>query len=62
MGGERSEKQRTSDLSSLIQEVVNQSNWQEGNALVLIISGSGRRTAQSWDVAWSGTPMLYVDY
>gem|GEM_PF-1934412 len=60
--GERSEKQRTPDLSSIIQQVVNQSGWQEGNALVLIINGSGRRTAESWDGGWSGTPMLYIDY
>ncbi|UCE49605.1 MAG: PD40 domain-containing protein, partial [Phycisphaerales bacterium] len=60
--GERSEKQRTPDMSPLIQQVVDQSNWQEGNALVLIISGSGRRTAESWDGGWSGTPMLHVEY
>jgi len=62
VGGERSNKQRTADLSSLIQEVVNQPDWQEGNALVLIISGSGRRTVQSLDGGWSGTPMLYVEH
>jgi len=62
VGGERSEKQRTPDLSSLIQEVVNQPDWQKGNSLVLIISGSGRRNAQSWDGSWSGAPMLYVEH
>ena len=62
MGGERSEKQRTPDLSSLIQEVVDQPDWQKGNSLVLIISGSGRRSAESWDGGWSGTPMLYVEH
>jgi hypothetical protein len=58
---ERSQKQRTPDLSSLIQEVVNQPDWQKGNALVLIISGSGRRNAQS---DWSNAigPMLYVEH
>jgi len=60
--GERSEKQCTPDLSLLIQEVVDQPDWQEGNALVLIISGSGRRNAQSREGAWSGTPMLYVEH
>ena len=62
VGGERSEKQRTPDLSSVIQEVVNQPDWQEGNAVVLIISGSGRRNAESWDGGWSGEPMLYVEH
>ncbi len=62
VGGERSEKQRTPDLSSLIQEVVNQPDWKKGNSLALMISGSGRRTAQSLDGGWSGTPMLYVEH
>jgi len=62
VGGERSEKQRTPDLSSLIQEVVDQPDWQKGNSLVLVISGSGRRNAESDYVGWSGDPMLYVEH
>jgi hypothetical protein len=58
---ERSQRQRTPDLSSLIQEVVNQPDWQKGNALVLVISGSGRRRAQPHE-DWSGAPMLYVEH
>ncbi len=58
---ERSQKQRTPDLSSLIQEVVNQPDWQKGNALALIISGSGRRNAQS-DWSETGHPTLYVEH
>jgi len=62
VGGVRSEKQRTPDLSSLIQEVVDQPDWQKGNSLALVISGSGRRSAESWDGGWSGEPMLYVEH
>jgi len=58
---ERSQKQRTPDLSSLIQEVVNQPDWQKGNALVLIISGSGLRNAQSIWGSWA-VAMLYVEH
>ncbi len=61
-GGERSEKQRTPDLSSLIQEVVDQPDWRKGNALVLIITGSGRRNAECWGGGWTGLPMLYVEH
>ena len=60
--GERSEKQRTPDLSSLIQEVVAQSGWQEGNPLVFIITGSGERVAESYDGDQQNAPMLYVEY
>jgi len=62
VGGERSEKQRTPDLSSLIQEVVNQPDWRKNSRLVLVISGSGRRNAESWEGGWSGVPMLYVEH
>ncbi len=45
----RDEKPQTPDLSALIQEVVDQSDWKAGNALVLIISGTGERDAVSFD-------------
>ena len=61
--GQRSEKQRTPDLSSLIQEVIDQSDWQEGNALVLIISGSGDRDAISFESGGSRyAPMLHIEH
>ncbi len=63
VGSERSSRQRTLDLSSLIQEVVNQGGWQEGNALVLIISGSGYRGAWSFDAdVRQCAPMLHIEY
>lgn len=60
--GERSEKQRTPDLSALIQEVIAQSDWQEGNALVFIITGSGERCAVSYDGDQQNAPVLYIEY
>jgi len=60
--GERSNRQFTPDLAPLVQEVVNQPDWQEAGALVLIISGSGRRDVESWDKGGSGAPMLYIEY
>jgi hypothetical protein len=52
--------QRTSDLSSVIQEVVNRSGWASGNALAVIITGSGRRTAESFEGATD--PLLHLEY
>ncbi len=60
--GERSEKQRTPDLSALIQEVIAQSDWQEGSALVFIITGSGERCAVSYDGDQQNAPVLYIEY
>ena len=60
--GERSVRQRTPILSALIQEVIAQPHWQAGNALVFIISGSGRRVAESYDGDRTGVTLLYVEY
>ena len=59
--GEQSEKQRTPDLSALIQEVTSQPDWQQGNAIVFIISGSGKRVAESHDGDRNAAPVLYVE-
>ena len=62
---ERSVRQRTPDLAALIQEVVDRPDWNEGNALVLLISGSGERLAVSYSVArefqvLDHAPRLYI--
>jgi hypothetical protein len=52
----------TPDLASIIQEVVDQPDWREGNALVLIISGSAKCGIQSFDHSGGRRPMLYVEH
>jgi len=64
--GERSVRQRTSDLAALIQEVVDRPDWNEGNALVLLMSGSRNRSARSFDGARARrglehAPRLYIE-
>ncbi len=52
--------QRTEDLSSIIQEVVNQSTWEAGNSLAFIITGTGQREAENFT---SGTgPSIKITY
>ncbi|HEX6811555.1 MAG TPA: hypothetical protein VF384_08025 [Planctomycetota bacterium] len=46
--------QRTADLTSVVQEIVNRPGWIAGNAMVFVITGTGCRTA----VAWDSNPML----
>src|SRR5690606_15889001 len=50
------------DLSSLIQEVVARSGWSPGNDLVIVITGSGERTAEAFDGVASLAPLLHVEY
>ena len=62
--GEQGPKQRTTDLSPVVQEIVDRAGW-NGGALALIISGqggSGKRTAESFNAGASLAPVLHVEY
>jgi hypothetical protein len=63
--GERGARQRSPDLSSLIQEVVDRPGWVGGSALTLLISAldeASARTAESRDGMTLGAPALHVEY
>lgn len=55
-------EQRTPDLSQILQEIVNRPGWAGGNSLALLITGSGKRTAEAYDGDPSGAPNLHVEY
>lgn len=46
---EAGQNQRTPDITPIVQEVVDQSSWQTGNAMAFVLSGQGTRTAESYD-------------
>jgi hypothetical protein len=54
--------QRTADISSLVQAVVNRTGWVAGNALALQFSGTGRRTAEAFEGSTTGAALLHVEY
>lgn len=58
----RDAQERTPDLTAVVQEIVSQSNWQSGNALALIITGTGERTAESYNGSASKAPLLHIEY
>jgi PKD repeat protein len=60
--GDATGAQRTPDISGVIQEIVNRAGWASGNALAIIITGSGHRTAYSFDGSASDAPLLHVEY
>ena len=60
--GQAGEAQRTPNISALLQEVVFRPGWNSGNALVLIITGSGTRTAEAWDGDAAAAPLLHIDF
>ncbi|TDQ28551.1 Ig-like domain-containing protein [Tenacibaculum caenipelagi] len=54
--------QRTPSLKTLVQYIVNKSNWSSGNSMMFYISGTGERTAESYDGSSSNAPKLVVTY
>ena len=60
--GEAGLGQRTPNLAPVVQEVVNRSGWVSGNALALIVTGKGKRVAESYDGTRTGAPLLRVTY
>ena len=54
--------QQTPDIRSVIQEIVSRLDWTSGNSLVIIISGTGERTAESFNGVPAEAPMLHVEY
>jgi hypothetical protein len=55
-------KQRTPDLRSVIQEIVSRPGWASGNALAVIITGTGHRTARAFEGKAAGAALLHVEY
>jgi uncharacterized protein YjiK len=54
--------QRTPSLAGIVHEVVNRPGWASSNALVLIITGSGQRSAEAWDSNPAAAAKLHVEW
>ena len=52
--------QRTPDLSRIVQEIVNRPGWASGNAIAIIVTGTGRRTAESRNGTYA--PILHLEF
>jgi hypothetical protein len=60
--GEAGPKQQTPDLKTAIQEVVNRSGWVSGNALVIIVTGTGKRVAYSYNGLPDAAPLIHIEF
>ncbi len=52
--------QLTPNLAPIIQEIIDQSGWVPGNSIVLIITGTGKRVATSFE--GPGAPYLLIEF
>lgn len=59
--GEASMDQMTSELKDLVQQLVNQSDWETGKTLAFYFKGKGLRTAES-SADVNGAPTLMLKY
>ena len=60
--GEAGVDQQTPDIAYVIQEIVDRAGWRNGNSLAIIITGTGERTAESYNGDQAGAPILHVEF
>ncbi len=60
--GQAGSAEQTPGLAAVIQQIVGRPGWVEGNALSIIITGSGKRVAESYEGFPAGAPLLHVLY
>ncbi len=51
---------QSTDISSVVQEIINRGDWASGNAMTFLIEGTGTRTAESFN--GTAPPKLFIDY
>jgi len=56
------ETYQSEQISSILQEIVNQDDWCGDNSLALMLTGTGTRSAQSFDNSPSAAPQLKFTY
>lgn len=54
--------QRTPSLAASLQQIVDLNGWSAGNAVVVLVTGSGKRTAVAYDGNPAGAAVLHVEY
>ena len=62
--GEMGTGQRTPNLNAIVQEIVNQTNWNPGNSIVMVVMGNNnnKRVAKSFEGNSAGAPLLHVEF
>ena len=60
--GDRGVAQQTTELAPVIQEIVARPGWASGNAVVLIVTGTGARIAESYNSGAALAPVLHLEW
>jgi cysteine-rich repeat protein len=54
--------ERTPDLAAIVQEIVDRPGWAPGNALALVVTGTGTRTAETFEGDPDAAPLLQIEF
>ncbi|MCB9196416.1 MAG: T9SS type A sorting domain-containing protein [Flavobacteriales bacterium] len=54
--------EQTPDITNIVSEIINRSGWDMGNALVILIEGSGTRSGYSRDTDVSKSAKLHITF
>ncbi|WP_245517054.1 MULTISPECIES: RTX toxin [unclassified Mesorhizobium] len=60
--GDHGLAERTPDLSAIVQEIINRSGWAALNDMAFLITGTGTRTADSYEYNPASAPLLHIEY
>src|SRR3982075_1934806 len=60
--GEAGLAERTPDITSIVQPIVDMAGWSALNSMAFIITGSGTRTAAAYDLNPAAAPLLHIEY
>ncbi|WP_192250568.1 metallophosphoesterase [Mesorhizobium silamurunense] len=60
--GEHGLAERTPDLTAIVQEIVNRTGWSALNHMAFIITGTGTRTADSYEYNPASAALLHIEY
>ncbi|WP_246723550.1 metallophosphoesterase [Rhizobium sp. ARZ01] len=60
--GEASLAERTPDLKAIIQEIVDRDGWAALNDMAFLVTGTGTRTARSFEGSATAAPLLHIEY
>lgn len=56
------ERYNTSDITNLVQQLVNRAAWKKGNAMAFYIKGEGLRETESFNGEAEAAPILFITY
>ncbi|GEM_PF-3977829 len=52
----------TPDIKAVVQEIVNRPGWADGNSMAFVITGTGSRSASSYNGGAANAPVLNITY